>query len=78
MASLLYGLFPGEHMPEELDPKTVDKRIADRHIRAGRLDEKAWDKYLKGLPDAGEKAAPVEATMAESDFDDEDDDDGEE
>jgi hypothetical protein len=61
-------------MSEQLDPKNVDKRIAERHIRAGKLDEKAWDKYLKSLPDAGEKAAPVESTMAE-DFDDEDDDD---
>jgi hypothetical protein len=62
-------------MPEDLDPKNVDKRIADRHIRAGRLDEKAWDKYLKSLPDAGDKAAPVESTMSD-DFDG--DDDGEE
>jgi hypothetical protein len=61
-------------MPEELDPKNVDKRIAERHIRSGRLDEKTWDKYVKSLPDAAEKAAPVESTMAE-DFDDEDDDD---
>jgi hypothetical protein len=70
-------IWRGEHMPEEIDPKNVDKRIAGRHIRAGRLDEKAWDKYLKTLPDSADKAAPVEATMSE-DIDDEDDDEGEE
>jgi hypothetical protein len=62
-------------MSEEIDPKTIDKRIAGRHIRSGKLDEKTWEKFLKTLPDSTEKAAPVEATMADSDFDDEDDDD---
>ncbi len=62
-------------MPEipQLDPTTVDRRIAERYIRNGMLDEKVWEKYLKALPDAAEKAAPVEETLSD-DIDDEDDD----
>ena len=63
-------------MPEETDLKHIDKRIADRLIRSGKLDEKAWEKHNKSLADVGEKAVPVEATMAE-DIDDEDDDEDE-
>ena len=33
----------------------------------GELDEKAWDRYLKSLPDVSEKAAQVETVMADSD-----------
>jgi hypothetical protein len=61
-------------MSEELDPKLLDKRTAERHMRNGKLDEKIWDKHLKTLPDVAEKAIPVESTM--SDLDD-DEDDGE-
>jgi hypothetical protein len=64
-------------MPDQMDPKDVDKRIADRLIRAGKLDEKAWDKHNKALADSGEKAVVVESTMAD-DIDDEDEDDDDE
>ena len=54
-------------MAEPLDPKNIDKRTAARHLAQGELDEKAWDRYLKSLPDVSEKAATVETVMADSD-----------
>jgi hypothetical protein len=54
-------------MAEPLDPKFVDKRTASRYLTQGDLDEKAWERYLKSLPDVSEKAAPVETVVAETD-----------
>jgi hypothetical protein len=62
-------------MAEPLDPKNIDKRTAARYLSQGELDDKAWDRYLKSLPDVSEKAAQVETVMADSDdfLDDESD-----
>jgi hypothetical protein len=65
-------------MSDQIDVRLLDKRTAERHLRTGKLDEKLWEKHLKSLPDVGEKAAPIEATMADLDMDDDDEDDGEE
>jgi len=59
-------------MPEPIDPKDVDKRTAQRYVRAGLLDEKAYEKYLKSLPDSAEKAAPLDTGMFENEADDDD------
>ena len=62
-------------MAEPLDPKNIDKRTAARYLAQGEVDEKAWDRYLKSLPDVTEKAATVETVMADADeFLDEQDD----
>jgi hypothetical protein len=62
-------------MAEPLDPKNIDKRTAARYLAQGEVDEKAWDRYLKSLPDVSEKAAQVETVMADTDelLDDQDD-----
>ena len=62
-------------MSEQSDDKLFDKRTAERHLRTGKLDDKVWEKHLKGLPDVAEKAVAVESTMADVDEDDDDDDD---
>jgi hypothetical protein len=62
-------------MSEQLDPKLLDKRTAERHLRTGKLDDKLWDKHLKSLPDVAEKAVAVESTMADVDDEEEEDDD---
>ena len=64
-------------MAEPLDPKDIDKRTAARYLAQGEVDEKAWDRYLKSLPDVSEKAAQVETVMADTDdfLDDETDED---
>lgn len=60
-------------MTDTIDPRYSDKRTAERYIRSGQLDEKAWEKHLKSLPDVAEKGAPVEATLSDLDDDFEDD-----
>ena len=62
-------------MSDTIDPKHTDKRTVERYINKGFVDEKAFEKHLKALPDLSDKAAPVEATSptVEDDFDNEDD-----
>lgn len=52
-------------MPEDTDRKVYDKRVAQRYIRKGRLDEKDFERYLKGLPDLADQAVPVESDLAQ-------------
>jgi hypothetical protein len=54
-------------MAEPLDPKNIDKRTAARYLAQGEVDDKAWERYLKSLPDVSEKAAQVETVMADTD-----------
>ncbi|MBX7117153.1 MAG: hypothetical protein K1X64_22745 [Myxococcaceae bacterium] len=60
-------------MSDTIEPRLTDKRTIDRYLRIGLVDEKTWERHLKGLADATEKAAPIEATMSTS-IDDEDED----
>jgi hypothetical protein len=62
-------------MSDTIDPRFIDKRTAERYVRAGNLDEKAWEKHLKSLPDLADKAATVEANLSDLDEDTEEDDD---
>lgn len=62
-------------MADTLDPKHIDKRTYERYLRSGQLEEKSYEKHLKGLPDVAEKAAPIETAMLDEDFDDELDED---
>jgi hypothetical protein len=70
-------------MADSADPKYLDKRTAERYLRSGQLDEKAYERHLKGLPDVAEKSVPVETLMLgdvddfEDDEDDLEDEDGE-
>lgn len=59
-------------MADPVDPKNADKRTAARYVTMGLLDEKAYERHLKGLPDVTEKSAVVETVM--DDFSDEDED----
>ena len=67
-------------MADTLDPKHIDKRTAERYLRSGQIDEKTYERYVKGLPDVADKAQPVETSMQAEDFDDEamDDDEADE
>ena len=57
-------------MADPLDNRTVDKRVAHRYVRKGIVDEKDYEKHVKGLPDLADKAAPVEASIEGEDLDD--------
>jgi hypothetical protein len=48
---------------ETIDPRFLDKRTAEHYIRLGLLDEKVWDRYLKSLPDVGQKGVEVETAI---------------
>ena len=59
--------------------RLFDVRTIERNIRKGLTTRKDYDKYLKSLPDAAEKAAPLEtgstAALADEGLDDDDLDD---
>ncbi len=50
-------------MADQLENKTVDKRVAHRYVRKGIVDEKDYEKYVKSLPDLTDQAMPVEASI---------------
>lgn len=58
---------------DPIDPKNVDKRTWERYVKMGLLDEKAYEKFNKGLPDVAEKSSSVDTVMMDdADLDDED------
>jgi hypothetical protein len=68
-------------MADETDRKLLDKRVAQRYLRKGVLDEKDYEKHLKGLPDLADQAVPVESDLeasAELGIDDEEEDEEDE
>ncbi len=63
-------------MADTVDPKHLDKRTAERYLRSGQLDEKVYERHIKGLPDVADKASTIETAMDGDIFEtDEDDDD---
>ena len=50
-------------MPDTIDNKIIDKRVARRYVRKGLLDEKDYERYLKSLPDVADQAVPVESEV---------------
>lgn len=49
----------------DFDTRYSDKRTAERYIKLGVIDEKAWEKHLKSLPDVAEKGERVQAEAEE-------------
>lgn len=49
----------------EIDLNRLDKRTAERYIRQGLVDEKAWEKHLKGLEDVAAKGEKLQAEADE-------------
>jgi len=52
----------------EIDPKTLDRRLAARLVRRGIITEKDLEKSMRQLPDLADRAKPVD-TALESDED---------
>ncbi len=65
-------------MADTANPKHLDKRTAERYLRNGELDEKAYERHIGELPDVAEKSVPVETRMDDDGLDDEEDFDDEE
>ncbi len=61
-------------MADPIENKLVDRRVALRYVRKGRLDEKEYEKYLKSLPDLAEKAVPIESDLEAMDLPDDEPD----
>ena len=51
----------------ELSSKYLDRRVVERYIKKGLLDEKEYARLLKALPDLVEKAAKVETDFSSAD-----------
>ncbi len=65
-------------MADEIDRKLIDRRVAQRNLRKGLLDEKEYGEYLKGLPDLEGQTEVVDADLeasAELGVDDDEDED---
>lgn len=43
-----------------IDLRHLDRRVVERYLKAGKLDEKEYQKYLKTLPDLAESASKVD------------------
>ncbi len=50
-------------MADTSENKVVDRRVVQRYLRKGLLDEKDYEQYLKKLPDVGDQAIPVESEI---------------
>jgi hypothetical protein len=51
----------------DLSSKYLDRRVVERYIKKGLLDEKEYARLLKALPDLSEKAAKVETDFSSAD-----------
>lgn len=49
----------------EIDVRYSDKRTAERYIKLGLIDEKAFERHIKALPDVAEKGERVQAEAEE-------------
>ena len=50
---------------EEIPSRYLDRRVVERYIKKGLLDEKEYHRYLKSLEDLAEKAGAVETEFTE-------------
>ena len=51
----------------ELPLKYLDRRVVERYLKKGLIDEKEYTRLLKALPDLAEKAASVETDFSTTD-----------
>jgi hypothetical protein len=51
----------------DLPAKYLDRRVVERYMKKGLLDEKEYARLLKALPDLAEKAAKVETDFSSTD-----------
>jgi hypothetical protein len=53
-------------MAQDLDLKTLDRRVIDRLLKRGELHDKDVEKFLKQQPDLTEEALSVESKFERS------------
>jgi hypothetical protein len=57
---------PTEKHGETLDPRHLDRRVVERYLKRGQVDEKEYARYLKALPDLAENSQRVETAFQPS------------
>jgi len=62
-------------MSDPIDTRLLDKRVAHRYLKKSILDEKEYERHLKGLQDLADRAVPIEASMDGDESDDLDEED---
>lgn len=50
-------------MATKIDLSNLDRRLAERLIRKGELEQSVWDKHLETLSDVSEKGEPVSTEL---------------
>jgi len=53
----------------DIETRHLDKRVAQRYLRKGKVDEKEYERHLKALPDLADQAVPVESEFEDLDED---------
>jgi dephospho-CoA kinase len=48
---------------EETPLRYLDRRVVERYLKRGQLDEKEYQRHLKSLEDLSEKAGSVETAF---------------
>jgi hypothetical protein len=51
----------------ELPLKYLDRRVVERYVKKGLVDEKEYARLLKALPDLTERASKVETDFSSAD-----------
>ena len=49
---------------EEIPSRYLDRRVVERYLKKGLLDEKEYQRHLKALDDLQEKAGSVETEFS--------------
>jgi hypothetical protein len=60
-------------MADQFENRQIDKRVVQRYVRKGIVDEKEYAQLQKNLPDLADQALSIEAAM-DGEPDDEGDD----
>ena len=55
-----------EHQ-KEIPARYLDRRVVERYLKKGLIDEKEYARLIKSLPDLTEKAAKVETDFSSAD-----------
>lgn len=52
---------------DDLPPRYLDRRVVERYVKKGVVDEKEYARLLKALPDLAEKADTVDTEFTNAD-----------
>jgi hypothetical protein len=59
-------------MADQFDNRQIDKRVVQRYIRKGIVDDKEYERLQKSLPDLDAQAMPIEASFEANEVEEDD------